>query len=158
MEAHVLATWADREPAAAASWVKDIPGKSSPANLMAVLGAWTDTDQASAMDWYLKELDSTQRQSIFADMLVTARERELVQRLLENIDPVAADDGLNAASRSLQDCDPDMSRMLAEFLRKPMMGREQDTLEFSDKDFAPIEDPVPSEISESTAEPTLPES
>ncbi|RYD33021.1 MAG: hypothetical protein EOP87_11790, partial [Verrucomicrobiaceae bacterium] len=119
LRAHVLFTWAEKAPQATASWLEENPGMQEPANLLALLGPWMNSAPEAAVAWSTTKIETIQREGILADLLASCGTEENALALLGEVDPVVADQALEAAVTSLADEEPDLAGKLSGLITGP---------------------------------------
>ncbi len=120
LRAHVIFTWAEKSPDAAAIWLEENPGMQQPSNLLALLGPWLDASPEAAVAWSTTKIEVIQREGILADLLVACRTEANALALLGEVDPVVADNALQAAVTSLADEEPDFAKTLSALITGPV--------------------------------------
>lgn len=119
LRAHILFTWSNNKPDAAAAWLEENPGMRQSANLLALLGPWMDSSPEAAIAWSTTRIETAERESILADLLVSCGSEENALALLGEVDPVVADTALQAAVTSLADEEPELAKKLAALVTGP---------------------------------------
>lgn len=120
LRAHILFTWSNTKPDAAATWLEENPGMQQPANLLALLGPWMDSSPEAAVAWSTTKLQTVQREGILADLLVSCGSEENALALLGEVDPVVADNALQAAVTSIADEDPELAKKFSALITGPV--------------------------------------
>ncbi|RYD20125.1 MAG: hypothetical protein EOP88_16320 [Verrucomicrobiaceae bacterium] len=125
LRAHILFTWSNKHPDAAATWLEENPGMQQPANLLALLGPWMDSSPEAAVAWSTTRIETVQREGILADLLVSCGSGENALALLGEVDPVVADNALQAAVTSIADEDPELAKKLSALITSPADSPEE---------------------------------
>lgn len=120
LRAHILFTWSNNKPGEAATWLEENPGMQQPANLLALLGPWMDSSPEAAVAWSTTKLQTIQREGILADLLVSCGSEENALALLGEVDPVVADNALQAAVTSIADEEPELAKKLSALITGPV--------------------------------------
>lgn len=120
LRAHVLFTWAEKAPQATATWLEENPGMQEPANLLALLGPWMDSAPEAAVAWSTTKIETIQREGILADLLVSCGSEANALALLGEVDPVVADQALQAAVTSIADEEPELAEKLSAMITGPV--------------------------------------
>lgn len=117
--ANVLSTLGQRDPAAAAEWLRTHPDLASLENWEAIFTAWAGSQPTGALNFLRTQLTPAQQEGLLPLLLARFSDPAFQQRLFTESDPVRLQQALPGAARAVLLEDPARALSLAGRLSDP---------------------------------------